>query len=352
MDARQLKYFVTIVDSGSMGKAAEKLHVAQASLSQQMSRLESELGTGLLLRSQRGVAPTAAGKALYTYGRTILRQMEQLKQHVNDGANIESGTVAVGLATSMASVLAMPLIERLRQRYPGIRLQLIESMSGAISELLVSGRVDLAILFRTSDTLGVTALPLLEEKLYVLGEPGDSLPPDAQTCPLRALDGVRLAAPGSANGLRRLLERVFSRENLELNIVADIDSLPTLISMAESGLACTVLPASAVAQREVSRRPKMRPVVFPELRRPASLCWSSTTLMNSAAAAVCRTIVELVDELAASGVWDGISLPDENLRRTLEELLRPHASQQEATGWDYPSGVDPVIRNAASRLGC
>lgn len=335
MDTRQLKYFVAIVDSGSMGKAAEKLYVAQPSLSQQMSRLESELGTSLLLRSQRGVAPTAAGKALYTYGRAILRQMDQLKQHVKDGANAESGTVAVGLATTMASVLAMPLFERLQQRYPGIRLQLIESMSGAIGELLVSGRVDLAILLRTSDTLGITALPLLEERLYVFGEPGDSVPARARTCPLGALDGVRLVAPSASNGLRRMLERTFARENLELNIIADIDSLPTLLSMAESGLACTVLPASAVARRKVSRRPKMRPIVSPELRRPASLCWSSTTLMSSAAVAVCRTIVELVDELAASGVWDGISVPDTNLRRTLDELLRPHGAQREASTRDY-----------------
>ncbi|ABE36556.1 bacterial regulatory helix-turn-helix, lysR family protein [Paraburkholderia xenovorans LB400] len=322
MDTRQLKYFVAIVECGSMGKAAEKLYVAQPSLSQQMGRLESEFGTSLLLRSQRGVTPTAAGQALYARSRAILRQMEQLKQHVKEGASAESGTVAVGLPTTMVSVLAMPLIERVQQRYPGIHLQLIESMSGAITELLASARLDLAILFRASDTLGVTAWPLLEEQLFVMGEPGDGVAAEAQSCALSALNGVRMVAPGATNGLRLLLERVFARENLELNIVADIDSLPTLLSIAESGHACTILPVSALAQREAARCPKIRAIVAPELRRPASVCWSSTTMMSSATVAVCRMIVELVEDLTASGVWKGISLPDEQSRRTLAEALR------------------------------
>ncbi|MFL9901344.1 LysR substrate-binding domain-containing protein [Paraburkholderia fungorum] len=322
MDTRQLKYFVTIVECGSMGKAAEKLYVAQPSLSQQMGRLEKELGTSLLLRSRRGVTPTAAGQALYKHSCAILRQMEQLKLQVNDSANAESGTVAVGLPSTIAAVLAMPLVERIQQRYPGIHLQLIESMSGAITEMLASARLDLAILFCAHDTLGMTAWPLLEEQLYVMGEPGNGVSADSPVCPLSALNGIRMVAPGASSGLRLLLERMFARENLELNIVADIDSLPTLLSMAESGRACTVLPASALTQREAAHRPKMRPLVAPEIRRPASVCWSSTTKMNSATAAVCRVIAELVDDLAASGAWKGISLLNNQWRRTLADVLR------------------------------
>jgi DNA-binding transcriptional LysR family regulator len=163
MDVRQLRYFVSIVDYGSLGKAAEKLFVAQPSLSQQMARLEEELGVSLLLRSNHGVTPTAEGDALYRHARLVLRQMEQLKQEVTKGAGSESGTVAVGLPTTMASVLAVPLFERIQDRYPGIRLQFFESMSGYLNELLANGRLDLAILFRESDTPGISALPVLDD---------------------------------------------------------------------------------------------------------------------------------------------------------------------------------------------
>jgi LysR family transcriptional regulator, nitrogen assimilation regulatory protein len=308
MDVRQLRYFVSIVDYGSLGKAAEKLFVAQPSLSQQMARLEEDLGVPLLLRSNHGVTPTPAGDALYRHARLVLRQMEQLKQEVTKGGGAESGTVAVGLPTTMASVLAVPLFERLQDRYPGIRLQFFESLSGYLNELLANGRLDLAMLFRSTDTPGISALPVFDEALYVLGDPGGDLSPRSTTCPLAKLAGVRIVAPGVLNGLRLLLERTFSRENVDLNIIADIDSLPTMISIAQSGRACTILPGSAVAQIDASRLPRMRRIVEPAIERPASICWPNGLPVHAATVAVRETIVALITEQVAKGAWKGVTL--------------------------------------------
>ncbi|WP_085489517.1 LysR substrate-binding domain-containing protein [Paraburkholderia susongensis] len=308
MDIRQLRYFVNIVDYGSLGKAAEKLYVAQPSLSQQIAKLEDDVGVPLLIRSSQGVKPTAAGQAMYRHARLVLHQMEQLRQEVREGVDGESGTVAVGFPTTMVSVLAMPVFERVRARYPGIRLQLFESMSGYLDELLANGRLDLAILFRDTSTLGMTTLPVLDEELYVLGEPGGEVTTRSRTCTLSALANVPLVAPGLSNGLRLLLERTFAREQVPLNIIADVDSLPTLLSVAQSGMACTILPASAVALRADANRPKMRRIVDPVIRRPASICWSNSVPVSSATVAIRATICELVKELCASGTWDGIEL--------------------------------------------
>ncbi len=306
MDVRQLRYFVNIVDYGSLGKAAEKLYVAQPSLSQQMARLEEDIGVPLLLRSPQGVKPTAAGQALYRHARLVLNQMEQLRQEVREGAGAESGTVAVGFPTTMASVLAMPVFERVRERFPGIRLQYFESMSGYITELLANGRLDLAILFRDANTPGISVLPLLDEELYLLGELPASTSRRAKTCTLKELAGVPLVAPSVSNGLRILLERTFARENVDLNIVADIDSLPTLLSIAESGKAATILPASALALRDAQRRPRVRRIVEPSISRAASLCWPNTLPVSSATLAVRATIVDAIEAL--SGDWMGIEL--------------------------------------------
>jgi len=310
MDIRQLRYFVNIVDYGSLGKAAEKLYVAQPSLSQQVSRLEGDIGVPLLIRSSQGVKPTAAGQALYRHARLVLHQMEQLRQEVREGVGAESGTVAVGLPTTMASILAMPVFERVRERYPGIRLQFFESMSGYLNELLANGRLDLAILFRDTNTPGISALPLLDEELNVLGEPGGEVSARSRTCALSALADVPLVAPGVSNGLRLLLERTFAREQIPLNIIADVDSLPMLLSIAQSGSACTILPASAVALRAPTDRPRMRRIVDPVIRRPASLCWPNALPVSSASLVVRQTICELVAELCERGVWTGIELRD------------------------------------------
>ncbi|WP_250481827.1 LysR substrate-binding domain-containing protein [Caballeronia sp. NCTM5] len=308
MDVRQLKYFVTIVDSCSLSKAAERLFVAQPSLSQQILNLEAELKAQLLIRSPQGVAPTEAGKALYRLSRDVLRRMDQIRQEVQEGGGSESGTVAIGFPTTIASTLAAPLFERVRQKYPGIRLQIFESMSGYITELLANGRLDLAILFRDTESLGVSVHPLFDEDLHVVGYPVPNLGEHDTTCPIQFLGNVPMVAPGPTNGLRLLIERTFSRAGVDLNIVADIDSLPTMLEIAESGTACTILPASALARRHFQKRPPIRKVVEPSMNRPASLCWNNSVPTIAATQVVRSTMVELIAELHSAGDWQGITL--------------------------------------------
>ena len=312
MDVKQLRYFLAIVDAGSISKAAETLFVAQPSLSYQIASLESDLGVSLLLRSPLGVIPTEAGKSLYRRAQQVVRQMDQIRQDVREKSRSESGNVAIGFPTTIASVLAVPLFHRVRKLYPGIHLQFFESMSGYITELLANGRLDLALLFRDSTTRGISLHPLFDENLYVLGDaiPGlaNALDPLDPVCPLRLLSGVPLVVPSAANGLRLLVERTFAAAELDLNIVADIDSLPTPISIAVSGDAVTILPASALARIDIPVRPTMRRLIEPNVRRPASLCWSNTVPWIPATQAVKDVMVDLIAKLHNDGIWPGISL--------------------------------------------
>jgi LysR family transcriptional regulator, nitrogen assimilation regulatory protein len=308
MDVRQLRYFVAIIDSGSMSKAAERLFVAQPSLSQMMVTLEAELAEPLLIRSPQGVTATEAGKALYQLARDVLRRMDEIPQRVKSGAGSESGTVAIGFPTTIASVLATPLFNSIAEKYPGIRLQIFESMSGYITELLANGRLDLAILFRDTESLGVSVHPLFDEDLYVVGGTIGGLPDDADTCSLALLANMPMVVPGRANGLRLLIERTFFQAGVDLNIVADIDSLPTMLEIAESGMACTVLPASALARRHFQKQPRIARIETPRMTRAASLCWSKAVPMIAATQAVRNTMIELIRELQQSGTWQGITL--------------------------------------------
>jgi LysR family nitrogen assimilation transcriptional regulator len=132
--------------------------------------------------------------------------------------------------------------------------------------------------------------------------------PRSTTCALAKLAGVKLVAPGVLNGLRLLLERTFSRENVELNIIADIDSLPTMISIAHSGRACTILPGSAVAQLDASRLPKVRRIVEPSIERPASICWPNGLPVHAATVAVRDTLAAIIMERVTGGEWKGVTL--------------------------------------------
>ena len=120
MELRQLRYFVQVVELGSMGQAAQKLGVVTSALSQQISRLESELSTRLLQRTSTGVVPTDAGLAFWRQAQLALR-------HADDAVRAAqlarlSGHVSVGMAPSTITVLGLPFLQAMRERYPDIRL--------------------------------------------------------------------------------------------------------------------------------------------------------------------------------------------------------------------------------------
>jgi len=170
MELRQLRYFVRVVELGSMGRAAQDLGVVTSALSQQISRLEGELSTRLLQRGPAGVRPTDAGLA-------FLRQAQLALRHADDAVQAAqqarlSGHVSLGLAPSTSAVLALPLLAAMRERYPSVRVHLVESLSGNLASMLNARQLDLAVLFETASARRWSVSPLLEEKLFLIGAPG------------------------------------------------------------------------------------------------------------------------------------------------------------------------------------
>lgn len=310
MELRQLRYFVAIVDYGGLTRAAAQLGIAQPALSQQLSNLEAECKTQLLVRNSQGVKPTESGKLLYRHARTILRQVEQARDEIQHGKLGESGLVAIGLPTTATLPLALPLLSAVRERYPRLRLQIFESLSGYLAELLANNRLDYAMLFRDAETRSVAVLPLLHEHLFLIGDCGLSDAVKAQdVCTVADLRDVPLVLPSMSHDLRLTLERGLAQNGVEPNIIADVDSLPTMVAAARDGLACTILPSSALlALKGAEQVPPARRIVSPEIVRPLSLCWLEAAPRTPAAAAVHRLIVELVPHLVGEGRWPGVTL--------------------------------------------
>ena len=150
MDTRRLYSFVRIVDAGSITRAADILHIAQPALSQQMTSLETQFGQQLLIRSKQGVEPTDAGHALYRHAQVILRQVESAQAEVSVVGRALAGGVSVGLAPySTATAIALPLLARVREQHPNILLHINENFGGVLSEAMMTGRMDLAMLCTT-----------------------------------------------------------------------------------------------------------------------------------------------------------------------------------------------------------
>ncbi len=151
MNFRRLKYFVKIVDIGSLTQAAEVLHIAQPALSQQVATLEGELNQQLLIRTKRGVTPTDAGKILYTHARAILRQCEQAQLAVHNVGQALSGQVSIGFAPrTAASSITMPLLQAVRAEFPEVVIYLHENSGAVLNEKLINHQLDMAVIYEHS----------------------------------------------------------------------------------------------------------------------------------------------------------------------------------------------------------
>ncbi|MET8472402.1 LysR substrate-binding domain-containing protein [Streptomyces sp. NPDC006422] len=308
VDVAQLRDFIAVVDAGSLSRAAGALHVSQPAISQRMAQLEAHLGVRLLDRGPRGVRPTSRGLTLYRDAQQLVRQFDRLAQDITGARQPVHGPVAIGLPTTVAAPLAPALFSWVRTHYPDVHLQLFESMSGYVHELLLAGRLDLAAVFREDDAPRTAELPLYSEELYLIGDPGPA-PANPDVVSLRELSEVPLVTPGVRSNLRALVDRAFAAHGLEPRNVGDVESLGTLIRIAESGEACTILPRSVAAVHGTGDRLAVRRIVDPALRRHIAVRTATDGYEpREAVVAVRRGIVEVTRELAASGRWPGIHL--------------------------------------------
>lgn len=246
MKIRQLRYFARVVELGSMGKAAQDLGVVTSALSQQISRLESELSTRLLQRTSTGVVPTDAGIAFFRQAQLALRHIDAAGRAAQQARL--SGHVSVGMAPTTASVMAVPLIDAMRTRYPDVRFHVVESLSGHLASMLNARQLDLAIVFNAEAARRWSTEPLLEERLFLIASSSFTPFPEKKQLKLREIGDIPLAMPTHIHGLRTLLAQAGQRVNVEPNVILEIDSLAILMDTVRAGITATVQPGAALTR--------------------------------------------------------------------------------------------------------
>ncbi|MDN4574121.1 LysR family transcriptional regulator [Pandoraea cepalis] len=305
MELRQLRYFVSVVEHGSMGRAALDLGVVTSALSQQISRLEGELSTRLLQRTSAGVVPTDAGIAFWRQAQLALR-------HIDDAAVAArsarlSGHVSVGMAPSTASVLGVAFAQAMRARYPDVRLRIVESLSGYLAPMLSARQIDLAVLFREEPAQRWSVMPLLDEQLFLIGAEGLDGMPTGTSVRLKHLGRLALILPSGTHGLRSLLSSAFRRAAYEPNVVAEVDGLALLMDLVQTGMGATIQPGAALA-RSANGLLASVPVAERYATRPNMIASVSDDELSPAGLAARVVLADVARQLVHESRWPGARL--------------------------------------------
>ncbi len=297
MDLKQIEYFVRVAELGSFTRASVALNIAQPALSRQVRLLEVELRQNLLVRNGRGATPTEAGKMLLEHGRGILHQVQRAREDLGRVRGGLAGRVAVGMPTSVAKVLTVPLIRAFKERMPEATLSISEGLSVAMQESLTIGRLDIALLYNPLPSADVELTELVEEDLMLV-QHDTHRSKAGQSISLRELASVPLIIATRPNALRALVEAELNAVGKRPNVVLEIDGVAAILDLVADNAGSAVLSANAVRTAAHPEHYAMRPIS--SLRSRIAMATSAQRPGTLTQRAMQELISEMVNKYFAS----------------------------------------------------
>jgi LysR family transcriptional regulator, nitrogen assimilation regulatory protein len=239
MQYRHLHYFISVVEAGSFSRAASTIHIAQPALSQQIAQLEEQLGVSLLLRSARGVRPTAAGEVLYREASSILKRLQQLPGILRSSTEAAGGIVRLGMSSTVMTTVPMAFVEQCKTSLPNVVVRMAVSDSPTIKQRVIAHELDLGLVLEDDLTPTVARIPLFKQRLFLIRHRAASRGKPVQLAELASLP---LILPASPNMTRTALDRVFAASNLSPNVVMEADVVANIILAVRADVGGSVLP--------------------------------------------------------------------------------------------------------------
>jgi len=296
MDLRQIHYFVAIAERGSISAASAYVHIAQPALSAQLARLEDELGVALCTRHRRGVTLTQAGEVFLEHAHKVIEGLAAARSAVQSAASQPRGEVTFGLPVTTSTLMTVPIVELVRTRYPDIKLNIVDGMSGDVFGWLLDGRLDVAILYGAERPPQIKAKPIVSDALYLMAHENE-LTRGRETIAFCELARFPLFHNSPTRSrLRQLMDETARKLRCSLHYAGEIDSVPQMKLLVYRGRGFTVLPKISLGDDPPIAKLRLLRIVEPDLRLTSYLALSPRR--DPSRAALC--VFDLVEEMALS----------------------------------------------------
>ncbi|MER0449530.1 LysR substrate-binding domain-containing protein [Streptomyces sp. Edi4] len=274
MQFQQLLYFVAVAETRHFTRAAERVHVSQPSLSQQIKALENELGAELFSRARGNIALTDAGEALLPLARRILADADTARIEVQELAQLRRGRVRLGATPSLCTGLLPDVLRAFHASHPGIQLLIEEGGSHDLVRELARGALDLALIVLPLPTgsPALTTIELLREDLVVVSSADEEPPGSGSRVRIAELRDAPLVMFRHGYDLRELTVAACRAEGFEPSFTVEGGEMDAVLGFVRAGLGLAVVPSMVAAR---SRDLRVTPLARPGLRRTIALAHRS-----------------------------------------------------------------------------
>lgn len=248
-DFKDLEIFCRIVELKSFTKAAKKVFLAQASVSERMSNLEEQVGIRLLDRIPKGVELTSAGRLFYGYAKEILRLKTELVRELKDFVGIKAGTLEVGGSTVPGEYILPSMIRGFVEKYPLVEISLLISDSMDIRERVVSGLLELGVVGAVDEGVSLEYIPMWKDELVLAVAKGHALFGREEATVKEVLKEtfvLRERGSGTLSFWERSLKAAGIDPERDLRVVARLGSTTSVKEAVKSGLGVSIISRRAI----------------------------------------------------------------------------------------------------------
>jgi LysR family transcriptional regulator, hydrogen peroxide-inducible genes activator len=290
MEIHQLRYFTAVADEGSFSRAAAREHVAQPSLSQQIQKLEAELGEKLFDRLPKSVVLTEAGSCLREFARRILINIADARRCVDDLKRDVTGRLVVGAIPTISPYILPDLIAKFQQRYPKVAVEILEDTTESLALRLEDGTLDAAIMSNCDESLTLQRHSLGKEALLLLLPEGHQLA-KKKTIRWSDLNSQKFLLLQEMHCLSTQVHELLATHQLQPEPAVRGAQLATITQMVAADMGVTLVPKMMI-ESELASGCVALPFAPPVPVRELNLLRNPLRLESKAAAAFRRAAVE------------------------------------------------------------
>lgn len=263
LNVRQLLAFVAVYEEGSFSKAAKRMNGTQSGLSMQNQHLEKQINLKLFDRSPKGVVPTVAGRRVYEIAVSMLRRLDESTAEIKALSAGVTGEVRVGLMPTFARGVLAPAFVEFIAEYPNVKVSVVEAYSAVLTEAVVAGSLDFAIVPQAPCKVGIRTRWLGTDREMLVCRAG-TLPHLQPVC-LAELPAMKLVLPGIGNARRSSFDNYAELHGLKIATLLSMDAMIATLEFVANSDFATILPETICYNDIAGNVRSLHPIVSPEL---------------------------------------------------------------------------------------